>query len=79
MQQTPATRVPPGTKTGQMARELGGKRLALQVLHSAAGFYLGTLDEDGLPYSRESLEYWTYRHLAEDALDTGNWTQRDEP
>lgn len=79
MQQASPPRVPPGTKTGQLAREVGGKRLALQVLHSAAGFYLGTLDTDGTPYSRESLEYWSYEHLAQDALDTGNWTQRDAP
>ena len=26
----------------------------LQVLESPAGFYLGFLDEDGLPYSRET-------------------------
>ena len=34
-----------------------GFQLPLQVLQSAAGFYLGT-SELGMPISRESVEYW---------------------
>ena len=39
----------------------------LQVLKSAAGFYLGYLTKDGMPYSRES-RYFATENLAEDAL-----------
>ncbi|HCF5174370.1 TPA: hypothetical protein ACGW32_001149 [Pseudomonas aeruginosa] len=37
--------------------------LPLQVLMSNAGFYIGTLDEEG-PASRESVEYYPSRELA---------------
>ena len=56
-----------------------GKRLPLQVCRSAAGFYVGTLDADGLPVSRESAEYWRRPELAAEALRKGHWTQRHEP
>ncbi|MBX5720558.1 hypothetical protein ISD95_32140, partial [Pseudomonas aeruginosa] len=49
--------------------------LPLQVLMSNAGFYIGTLDEEG-PASRESVEYYPSRELAQQALDNGTWTQR---
>ncbi|HBN8580769.1 hypothetical protein [Pseudomonas aeruginosa] len=44
--------------------------LPLQVLMSNAGFYIGTLDEEG-PASRESVEYYPSRGLAQQALDNG--------
>ncbi|MCO1673345.1 hypothetical protein FA459_28440 [Pseudomonas aeruginosa] len=44
--------------------------LPLQVLMSNAGFYIGTLDEEG-PASRESVEYYPSRDLAQQALDNG--------
>lgn len=56
-----------------------GKRLPLQICRSAAGFYVGTLDADGLPVSRESAEYWRRPELAAEALRKGHWTQRLEP
>ena len=50
----------------------------LQVLQSAGGYYLGFLDRDGAPYSRET-DYMTYsdalvmyemvRHVRLDDLD----------
>ncbi len=46
-----------GTVPGKLA-EVAGKCFPLQVLKSRAGYYIGTCDEDGLPYSRESVEYW---------------------
>lgn len=51
---------------------------SLQVLHSAAGFYLGHLyhDEklDGYyPYSRDSAQYWDRRKDAEAALLSGDY------
>lgn len=54
--------------------------LPLTVLKSAAGFYIGTEDDDG-PVSRESEEYWPTKEAAEKALEgvEGHaWTQRNE-
>lgn len=55
-----------------------GMKLPLQVLQSRAGFYIGTFSPDLGPVSRESVEYYVNRHLAEQALASGNWTQRDD-
>lgn len=63
--------------TGQLAQACG-QSLQVQVLQSAAGFYLGTL-ADGLPYSRESVEYWLSAEDAAVALANGDWTQRQYP
>lgn len=68
-------------RVGMLAREYCNKRLPLQVLQSAAGFYLGTADEEG-PVSRESAEYWRTAAQAEKALagkPGQDWTQREEP
>lgn len=65
-------------KTGHLAFEFCGKRLPLQVMHSAAGHYLGTSREEG-PCSRESAEYWPSRADAQAALDNGTWTQKPYP
>lgn len=66
--------------SGLLAREFAGRRLPLQVLRSAAGFYIGTADDDG-PCSRESAEYWRTAEAAQAALDAGPdaWTQREHP
>lgn len=64
-------------KFGKLAAE-AGKRLPLQVLESASGFYIGTADNDG-PCSRESVEYWPDATLARSALVSGRWTQRQAP
>lgn len=66
------------TKTGQIAREWLNKHLPLQVMKSGAGYYIGTSD-DGGPVSRESIEYWRKEAEAEEALRTGDWTQKEEP
>lgn len=70
-------------QNGLMARQCG-RELPIEVLKSAAGFYLGTFvhndDYDsGGPFSRESMEYWPTRELAQEALDTGDWTQKPSP
>jgi hypothetical protein len=66
-------------KIGKLALEWGGCAFELQVLNSAAGYYLGTLDEVGMPYSRESETYWQTREEAEAALESGDWEQRPCP
>ncbi len=63
---------------GLLAKAFCGKALPLQVLQSAAGYYIGTADEDG-PCSRESVQYWPKPEKAEHALSSGLWTQRTEP
>ena len=49
----------------------------IQVLKSAAGFYLGTLTPEGFPNSRDSVEYWKTEKAAEKALLTDSWTVRN--
>ncbi len=53
-----------------------GEQLPIEILVGDAGFYLGTRD-DGLPFSRESEEYFATREQARQALSTGRWTQRE--
>jgi len=60
---------------GKLARGAGAD-LPLTVCHSQAGYYLGTLDAEGLPFSRESAEYWRKPATAHEALRSGQWTQR---
>lgn len=49
----------------------------LKVLQSAAGYYIGTLDDEGFPGSRESVEYWTKKEDASTALKDGTWRPRE--
>ncbi|MEX0448117.1 hypothetical protein [Xenorhabdus sp. SGI246] len=63
------------TPIGILALQYCHKQLPLMVLQTRAGFYIGTMDE-GKPCSRESVEYFAYRELAEFALKQGCWTQR---
>ncbi|WP_180190207.1 hypothetical protein [Acinetobacter sp. YH01009] len=51
-----------------------GFELEVQVLKSGAGFYIGTFDCE--PVSRESIEYFETRDIAEEALKNNTWTQR---
>ncbi|GHU04841.1 hypothetical protein FACS1894158_06010 [Betaproteobacteria bacterium] len=60
---------------GVLALKYTGKRLPLQVMHSTAGFYLGTENGKG-PVSRESFEYYLSHEAAERALADETWTQR---
>lgn len=53
----------------------------LQVLSSAAGYYIGTTiyDEEGdleFPYTRESVEYYASFEEASDALVNNTFTPR---
>lgn len=63
---------------GVLAKQYLDVSLPLQVLESNAGFYLGTADEDG-PCSRESVEYWPAHGAADQALVSGEFTQRETP
>lgn len=68
----PGSTIPP---KGMLAAA-AGKAFPLEVCKSNAGFYIGTLDEEGAPYTRESVEYWRKREQAEAALTSGLWTQK---
>lgn len=72
------TAVRPIPQTGQLAKTYCNLVLPLEVLQSASGFYIGT-QEEGMSFSRESAEYFRHRQDAVDALNTGEWTQRDHP
>ena len=63
--------------SAKLASEFG-LRLPVQILQSYAGWYLGSANEEG-PVSRESLEYWPRKEQAQNALNEGLWTQRNEP
>jgi hypothetical protein len=63
---------------GYLALTYVGKRLPLQVRHSAAGYFIGTADENG-PVSREPVEYFRSYQAADQALTTGCWQQRLHP
>ena len=64
---------------GILAMMYGGAARPVQVCHSAAGYYLGTLGEEGEPYSRESTRYWATEAECAEALRTGEWNQRTHP
>lgn len=75
---TMTTGTKPPLVQGELARA-AGMSFPLEVLQSRAGYYLGTRDAEGLPYSRESAEYWRQADQAASALEHGRWTQRREP
>ena len=69
---------------GKLAQEFCDVQLQNRVLKSGAGYYIGTFDYDPLsstfgPCSCESVEYWSTEAQAEEALFSGEWTQRTEP
>ena len=59
---------------GVLAAACGRPDLEVQVLQSAAGFYIGTFSDEG-PFTRESVEYFKTRDMAAAALRDGCWTQ----
>ncbi|ABJ13856.1 hypothetical protein PA14OR_4835 [Pseudomonas aeruginosa] len=60
---------------GKLALAHLSLELPLQVLmNKNRAYYIGTSDEEG-PASRESVEYYPSRELAQQALDHGTWTQ----
>ena len=66
-------------KYGYLAKSYSGVDMELRVMRSAAGYYLGTSDHDGSPFSRESQEYWPTFEQASDALHSDEWAQKLNP
>lgn len=62
---------------GLLAKKTLNLTLELKVLKSAAGWYIGTFDNEG-PVSRESKEYYQSESLANQALESSSWTQREQ-
>lgn len=61
-------------------RQCFGMELELQVLRNPAGrYYIGTLDENGRPFTRDSVEYWLTSEDATAALASGSFTIRTHP
>jgi hypothetical protein len=52
------------TTAHQILAAEAGKVFPLEVCESAAGYYLVTLNDDGEPFTRESVEYWRRREAA---------------
>ncbi|MBK3845808.1 hypothetical protein [Stutzerimonas xanthomarina] len=75
---SPSTAQARAESIGYLALTYVGKRLPLQIRHSAAGYFIGTADESG-PVSRESFEYFRSHQAASHALTTGRWQQRLHP
>ncbi len=65
-------------ENGMLAKTYCGLELPLEVLSSAAGFYIGTQDRNE-PSSRESVEYWSTAQEATNALRSHHWTQKTNP
>jgi hypothetical protein len=61
---------------GLLAYTAQGECINLEVLQSAAGFYIGTATPEGAPNTRESACYWPRRPNAVRALKTGDWPQK---
>ena len=59
---------------GILAKQ-AGRCFPLKICKSHRGFYIGTLNE-GMPYTRESQEYWGKEEQATAALQKGAWTQK---
>ena len=66
------------TQIGQLALQYCNVSLIIEVLQSNAGYYIGT-SRDGLPCSRESVEYFRSNDVAQTAIETGHWTQLSHP
>ena len=58
----------------------GGKITPLIVMRSRHGYYIGRAEVSTcypMPYSLDSVEYFVRKEDAQQALDSGTWTQRD--
>lgn len=64
---------------GKLAASVGYDLDVVVLLNGTGRFYLGTMSPLTGPVSRESVEYWDSQEEALDALESGDWTQRDHP
>lgn len=59
-----------------MLAKAAGQPLPLEPLCSNGPWYLGTFCPKEGPVSRESVEYFPSQEAAENAMASGEWTQR---
>lgn len=71
--------MPQNIKISMQALRYEGRERLLEVLRSNAGYYIGTLDDDGAPNTRDSVEYYPTAEAAQEALDNGTYTPRMHP
>jgi len=64
---------------GYLAEMYSQCKLEVQVCQSAAGYYIGTMNPDGSPCSRESGNYYHTAIEADKALREKSWIQRMYP
>lgn len=64
------------SRHGLLAMESCKRSLPLSICKASDGFYIGTFDPQIGPVSRESEEYFPSLQAAQQALLSGNWTQR---
>jgi hypothetical protein len=67
------------SRFGHLAQTFAAYELPLEILESAAGYYIGTCHLEQGPFSRESEEYFPSAQAARNALENGVWTQRLNP
>jgi len=63
-------------KFGKLAKSILGEEFKLRVLHSPAGFYIGTENQGGVTVSRGSEAYFQDEEQATKAIESGEWIQR---
>jgi Lon protease-like protein len=63
-------------KVKKFRRSLCKQGRVVQVMRSAAGYYIGTIDEDE-PYCRLSMEYFPDEKTAQYALENREFNERD--
>jgi hypothetical protein len=52
------------------------KGYTVQVMHSPCGYYIGTVDEEGIPNCRLLVEYWKKSQNAQEQLDNLSFVDR---
>ena len=52
-----------------------GALLPVQIIETLTGAYIGTVDQAGVPFSRESQETYASAAEARAALEADTWTQ----
>ena len=67
-----------GRKLSIQSKRILNEERELQILSSAAGHYIGTLDDHGFPNSRDS-GYYASPVSAQIALDAGTFVPRLDP
>lgn len=66
------------TRLGYLSIKYGVAQ-TIKVCKSNAGFYIGTIDKNGCPNTRESVQYYQRYDEAQIALQADSFTQKMNP